>query len=307
MRAIAQFVLGVALFAGLLWWVVPSWDAVLDRVSPSLPLLSVSLLGSLFATFVTAARWQLLTEAMGTSRLRYGVYFHYLALTRVVSQVLPSAVVDVLGRGAALRAAGSKAALGNLVAPVVLERLFDLLLPSSMLAWAVLIHMGPGAGALGPWGSLALVVVAFAVAGVAALRPLVALALWALAKVRSLRGKPPTSTEPPRIDHPLGTKVMLLSLGRYLGILGQYWGAGAGFGITLGALVLVSAAPVAQLAGLIGLTPGGLGFQEGGWVAALRQLEVAAGDIAVFMIATRLMMIVNFGIFTLASWRYRRG
>ena len=306
-RSIAQFLLGVALFIGLLWWVVPSWDTVLESFSPSLPLLAVSLLGSLFATFVTAARWKLLTEAMGTSPLRYGVYFHYLSLTRVVSQVLPSAVVDVLGRGAALRAAGSKAALGNLVAPVVLERLFDLLLTLCMLAWAVLIHFGPGAGPLGPWGSLLLVTAAFAVGGVALLRPTVRLALGALGKFRSLRGKTQPVTAPPNIPRPLATKIMALSVGRYLGILGQYWGAGAGFGVTLGALALVSAAPVAQLAGLIGITPGGLGFQEGGWVAALQQLGVAAGDIAVFMIATRLMMLVNFGIFTLASWRYRRG
>jgi hypothetical protein len=45
---------------------------------------------------------------------------------------------------------------------------------------------------------------------------------------------------------------------------------------------------------------------EGGWMAALSALGEAAPAIAVFMTATRLMMIVNFGILTLASWPWRR-
>ncbi|MCA9708400.1 MAG: hypothetical protein KDK70_21300, partial [Myxococcales bacterium] len=58
--------------------------------------------------------------------------------------------------------------------------------------------------------------------------------------------------------------------------------------------------------GLLGLTPGGLGIQEGGWVAALHQLGVGQADIVVFMAGTRLMMSVNFGILSLASWPWRR-
>jgi uncharacterized membrane protein YbhN (UPF0104 family) len=306
-RPILQFALGLGLFIGLVVWAVPSWADFRAQLSLSIGWLAVSTLGSLLATFVTAARWKILSEAMGVGEIRYGVYFHYLALTRVLGQVLPSAVVDVLGRGAALKAAGSKSALGNLMAPVVLERMFDLLLPLCMLGWALLVHVGPGVAHLGgPWGSLTLVVVAFGVLGVALLRPLVSLALWALGRLRRLRGKTGEYPEPPPVSTRLGVRIMGLSILRYAGILVQYWGAGAGVGVVLGALTLVSAAPLAQLAGLIGITPGGLGIQEGGWVAGLSQLGEDPAAIAVFMMGTRLMMIVSFGIFTLASWRWRK-
>jgi hypothetical protein len=98
----------VALFAGVIALVAPPWDAVRETIRVSVPLLALGLLGSLLATIVTAARWKILSEAMGATRLPYGVYFHWLALTRVVGQVLPTIVVDLLGRTAALRAAGSE-------------------------------------------------------------------------------------------------------------------------------------------------------------------------------------------------------
>ena len=105
---------------------------VLDAVYEGEPVSAQGLLGSAAATFVTAARWKLLSEMMGGSHLPYGIYFYYLALTRVIGQILPTVLVDVLGRGAALRAAGSDSRLGQLIAPVVLERLLDLLLPLTL-------------------------------------------------------------------------------------------------------------------------------------------------------------------------------
>lgn len=110
----------------------------------------------------------------------------------------------------------------------------------------------------------------------------------------------------PTVTAPLAGRIVAFSVLRYVGILFQYWGAGAGLGVLLAPLVLVSAAPLAQLAGLIGITPGGLGVQEGGWVAALTQLGQDEASIVVFMAGTRLMMSVNFGLLSLLSWPWRR-
>src|SRR5690606_7337417 len=118
-KGVLQLLLGVGLFAAILYWVAPPWDEIEDRIDLHLHWLLFSLLGSAFANLVTAARWKLLSEMMGGSRLPYGVYFHYLALTRVLGQVLPTVLVDVIGRSAALRAAGSQSRLGQLIAPVV--------------------------------------------------------------------------------------------------------------------------------------------------------------------------------------------
>lgn len=307
-KGIAQLVLGVGLFAGIIHWVAPPWDEIEDRIDLSLALLTVSVLGSAFANLVTSARWKLLSEMMGGSRLPYGIYFHYLALTRVIGQVLPTVLVDVIGRSAALRAAGSQARLGQLIAPVVLERLLDLLLPLALLCWALGVHLQLLPAWLPPWVSLLLLVAVFVAAAIPLLDPLVRLALWSYGWLRRLRSRDRTLPLPetPDVTVQLSARIVAFGVLRFAGILVQYWGAGAGFGVILPALMVVMAAPLAQLAGLVGITPGGLGMQEGGWVAALEQLGQDPASIVVFMAATRLMMSVNFGILALCSWPWRR-
>jgi len=307
-KGIVQLGLGVALFAAIVWWVAPPWDEIADRIRLSPQWLAVSLTGTFVATLVTAARWKLLSEVMGSSHLPYGIYFHYLALTRLIAQVLPTVLVDVFGRGAALKAAGSNSRLGQLIAPVVLERVLDLLLPLLLLGWALGVHLHALPLWLDPWASLAVVVAVFMVLAIPLMHPLVRACLWAYGVLRRLRRRDRTLLPPPAPDvaAPLAARIVVLGVLRYASIQFQYWGAGAGLGVVLPALVLVMATPLAQLAGLIGITPGGLGMQEGGWAAALEQLGQDPAAIVVFMASTRLMYAVNFGVLTLASWPWRR-
>lgn len=307
-KGVLQLALGVGLFAAVVWWVAPPWDEVKDRIRPLPGWLLVSLAGSFVATLVSAARWKLLSEMMGGSHLPYGIYFHYLALTRVIGQVLPTVLVDVLGRGAALKAAGSDSRLGQLIAPVVLERLLDLLLPLALLGWALAVHLGPLPLWLGPWSSLAALGVAFVLLTIPLLHPLVRFSLWSYGWLRRLRRRDRTLPMPPAtsVPVPLSARIVAFGVLRYAAIQFQYWGAGAGLGVLLPPLVLVMATPLAQLAGLVGITPGGLGVQEGGWVAALEQLGQDPASIVVFMAGTRLMMSVSFGVLTLLSWPWRR-
>jgi hypothetical protein len=307
-KGLAQLALGVALFAAVIYWVAPPWDEIEDRIHLLPGWLLVSLAGSAFATLVTAARWKLLSEMMGGSHLPYGIYFHYLALTRLIGQVLPTVLVDVIGRSAALKAAGSDSRLGQLIAPVVLERLLDLLLPLSLLGWAVAVHLQVLPSWLDPWVSLGLLVAVFVLVVIPVLHPLVRLSLWAYGWIRRLRRHDRTLALPPApiVTVQLSARIVAFGVLRYAAIQFQYWGAGAGLGVLLPALVLVMATPLAQLAGLVGVTPGGLGMQEGGWVAALEQLGQDPASIVVFMAGTRLMMSVNFGLLALMSWPWRR-
>ena len=299
LRTMGKLLLGVGLVAGLVWWVAPSWEDVAGRFALSVPWLVVSLAGSLVATVVTAARWKRLSEAMGAMKLPYGVYFHWLALTRVIGQFVPTVVVDLLGRTAALRAAGSTSGMGHLMTSVVIERLFDLLLPVVMLGWAWSAYQE--VAGLSPFLTLGLTTLLFSAAAIPMLQPTAALALrtyaW-LKRTPDVRHVPPISTR-------LAAQIIGLSLLRYAGILVQYLGAGAGFGVLLAPLVLLSAAPAAQAAGVIGVTPGGLGLQEGGWTAVLSSLGQPASAIVVFIAGARVMMVLNFGILALASWRWR--
>jgi hypothetical protein len=302
--AIVRLVLGIALFAAILAWLISESGSI--TVELHLGMWLVGLAASAIANAVTARRWQLLSEAMSGSRLPYGVYFHHLAATRVIGQFLPLLLVDLVGRSASLRAAGSRAGLGRLLAPLVLERMLDLVLPAVLLGW-VLATIAAGASDTGAWASLAIVVAVFALCSVPLLRPTAALALAMWSRARKWLRRPAIAEEPPAIDRALAARVTGWSLARFAAITLQYWGSGAALGVALPALVLLRATPLAQLAALVGITPGALGIQEGGWSAALSGLGVTAGDIAVFVLATRAAMIVNFSVIALASWPWKSG
>jgi hypothetical protein len=294
--------LGIALFAAVLAVLVDAGGR------PTLRFVAwawgIGLVGSALANAVTARRWQLLSEALTDARLPYGAYFHHLAWTRVVGQFLPSLLVDLVGRSASLRMAGSSASMARMIVPLVLERILDLVLPLVLLGWAIAWHVAQPSDAIA-WASVVATLAIFGVLAVPLLAPLARTGIRAYAWLRRRRGHS-DAIEMPAIDRTLAMRVSWLSLARHAFVLVQYWGAGAGLGVALPALVLVAGAPLAQLAGLVGITPGALGIQEGGWAGALGLLGVAASDIAVFVLATRAAMIVNFAVLAAASWRFHR-
>lgn len=299
-KALVRLVVGVGLFAAVLSWL---WQA---GAQPHFAFVAwawaVGLVGSAIANVVTARRWQLLSETMTPTGLPYGVYFHHLAWTRVLGQFLPSLLVDLLGRTSSLRAAGSSASVSRLLAPLLLERLLDLLLPLVLLGWTLSARAlaWPASTA---WLVLVAVLVAFAIASTPLLAPMVGLGLRVLARVRRKHADVDTV---PRVDRGLAWRITGLSLARHFAVVLQYWGSGAGLGVTLTAFVIVAASPLAQLAGLVGITPGALGIQEGGWAGALAWFGEPPERIAVFVLATRGAMIVNFAILAALSWRWRK-
>ena len=301
-RTLLRLALGLALFGAVIAVLVDAGGR------PQLRFVAwawgVGIVGSALANAVTARRWQLLSEALTDARLPYGAYFHHLAWTRVVGQFLPSLLVDLVGRSASLRAAGSKESMARLLVPLVLERILDLVLPVVLLGWAIAWHVAQPSDAIA-WASVLATLVIFGVLAVPLLAPLARAAMHAYAWLRRRRGAV-DEVEIPVIDRSLAMRVSWLSLARHVFVLVQYWGAGAGLGVALPLLVLVAGAPLAQLAGLVGVTPGALGIQEGGWAGALGLLGVAAADIAVFVLATRAAMIVNFAVLAVASWRWHR-
>jgi Lysylphosphatidylglycerol synthase TM region len=308
LRALVRLACGLALLGAVVWVLLAAGGR--PHIHVVAWAWTVGLLGSAAANAVTARRWQLLSEALTQTRLGYGAYFHHLAWTRVVGQFLPSLLVDLLGRSASLRAAGGRESVARSLVPLVLERILDLLLPTVLLAWALAWHFAQPSDAAA-WTSFAIVLAAFGVLAVPGLRPLARTAmrvyLWLRTRPWSrVRVPDDGAIAVPEIDRALAVRVSALSLARHGFVLVQYWGAGAGLGVMLPALVLVAGAPLAQLAGLVGITPGALGIQEGGWAGALGLLGVAPSDIAVFVLATRAAMIVNFALLSAASWHWHR-
>lgn len=310
--ATAKFVLGLALLIAVVAWLIPGpadRQALADRARLDVLFLLLGLVSTFVASVVTSARWQLMAEdTMGGTRLPYLVYFHSLVLTRVLGQVSSTLVMDLVGRGMALRSAGSQRGLGHAVTQAILERIFDIVLPVMMLAWAMLAWRG-GWDPATAVASFAGVCLAFAALAAVLLAPLTRLALRTYAALRRLRARLRRAAladepVPQAIPVPtaLAVKIGLLSLARYLSVLAQFWTVAAAVGVGFGFFQIAAATPVGQLAGMAGFTPGALGIQEAGWVGAFKWVGVDAVAIGLFVLSQRLIITAYFSLLSLVSW-----
>lgn len=313
-KALTRFALGVALFALVLHWLAPDWGALRATATFAWRFALVGLLGTTIASFVTAARWRLLAEAMGGTKLSFATYFYALVLTRLLGQFVPTVAMDLVGRGMALRSAGSERGLGHAATQVVLERLFDGVLPILLLVWALSVRHAwlP----LSPLLSLALFCAVFLALAIPCLRPGVRVALraylWLRLRLNRRRRAVVEATaeaelnadfgDVPIVDTTLASAVAGLSLARYIAVILQFWGIAGAIGVLVSWDQMTAAASVAQLAGLLGLTPGGLGVLEAGWAGGLGWVGLGAEAISLFVLAQRVGIISFFGLLSLLSW-----
>jgi uncharacterized membrane protein YbhN (UPF0104 family) len=306
-KAALQLLLGVGLFVLVLRWLAPNWGELAERIDLHLGWALVGLLGTTIASFVTAARWKLLAEVMGGTRLPFVTYFYGLVLTRLLGQFTSTAAMDLVGRGLVLRSAGSERGIGHAAMQVVLERTLDAVLPLVLLGWAIAVHSDwlPMSAAL----SLLLACVLFVGLAIPLLRPGVhvtlRLYLWLKLHIDRIRRKQieaRADAEPLVVDLELSAKVAGLSLLRFASVILQFWGIAATVGIELSWLQITSATSVAQLAGLIGLTPGGLGVLEAGWAGGLSWMGLDTIAISIFVLAQRIGVITFFGLLSAISW-----
>jgi hypothetical protein len=299
--AVLRLALGLVLFGGVLWWLAPDLNALRARARLDLTWAAVGLLGTTLASLVTAARWKLITEAMGGTRLPFAIYLHALVMTRFVGQFVPMLAVDLVGRGMALRSRGSERGLGHAVAQALVERMLDAVLPAVILVWAFVL---PGFASASAWQGLLLFALAFVLLSTPLLAPMSRVALHTLAWVRTRLGRP-SEHEPLAVAPFTALSAAVLGLARYAAVVLQFAGWAAAAGVFVAAAPMTAATAVAQLAGLIGVTPGALGIQEAGWTGALRATDPAgtldAAAIALFLVATRVGSIVGFGLLTLAT------
>ncbi len=309
--AAAKLLLGIALMAAVVRWLSPDLETLRARASLDLGALAIALSCTLFASIVTSARWKIMVEAMGGTRLPYRVYFHGLVLTKVIGQFTSALAMDLVGRGLALRSAGSERSLGHSMTQVIVERLFDVLLPAVLVLWALSIRsLDPSPTAVA--ASFAGLCLLFAGLAVLLLWPLARLGLRLYLAIAVLRGRevsPETraSLLSTPISPKLAAQVGVLSVLRYVSVLGQFWAVAAAIGIDLNFRTIASAMPIGQLAGILAITPGGLGIQEAGWAGAFRWLGVLDDPaIGLFVLSQRVLIFAFFGLFTLLSWLWLR-
>lgn len=299
LAALARFVLGAGILAGLIWFLGPDWTEVGRRLRIDPRFFALGLVGTVCAASFGAIRWRLLNEHLTPTRLPLGSYFHYVVLTRLIGQFSSMLLMEFVGRGVGLRTAGSKQGLGQLVMPVILERVVDVIFPLIMLGWAIAVHAGAGPAAGWPW-SLVAVLLAATVVIVPLVRPAARSIVWVYCQIQQRRGR---EADVPTVLLPwtLALKVTLLGLGRYVSVLVQFVGIAAAVGAVTDVGVVASAFPVSQLSAIIAITPGGLGIQDAGWAGALAWQSVDETSIAMFVLAVHAGIVVNFGILSVLT------
>jgi uncharacterized membrane protein YbhN (UPF0104 family) len=210
--------------------------------------------------------------------------------------------MDTLGRGVALRSAGNERGLGHSLTPIVLERVFDLVLPIIVGIWALATR--EQLADVDPALALALAAAVFLALAVPLLAPLARLAL----AVYALFARRRAGFEPSPIDVSRGVAagVAGLSLARFACVVLQFWAVALAFGIEVGWLEMAAATPLAQITSLMGFTPGSWGFQEIGWALGLGWVELAPEAIALFVLAQRVAVTSYFGVLSLISWPFAR-
>jgi len=294
-RASAAMLLGLGLAIAVVLALVPDVADLRARVDVRFDFVAVSFVASALGLLVTALRWQCLAEGLGGTPLPWTRYTKALALNRLLALFLPAVLVEVVGRSTTLRAAGSRDSWGRLGGVIVLERLADLVFPLALVAWGLATRTARPELA---WGSLALVATATLIGTIAALHPV---STFAAAVHHRLRRRPLPAPELPAPSRQVRRALALLSAARYACVVTQFWALGVAAGVTLPALALIPASAVAQLAMIIAVTPGGLGFQEGGWAGGLAWQGVEAVESAVFILAARVGMVLNFAALALVT------
>ena len=320
--AALKFLAGLTIMGGVVLWLAPSGSALLERVDFDLRYLLLGFVCTTLASFVAAARWKLMVEAMGGTPLRYAVYFHGMTLTRVLGQFSSSLVMDLVGRGVVLRSAGSQRGLGHAMTQVVLERIYDIFLPAVMVVWALAVRsaMSSAQEAALAFAGVCLV---FAAVAAVALWPLTRLALAIYRRLRRWRARArkgaragdgddegafvdPLERDSSPISRRDAVLVGLYSLARYLCVVAQFWMVALAIGVQLDFTAIASATPIGQLAAVIGITPGALGIQEVGWAGGLRWVGVDDIAIGLFVISVRVLVTGYFCVLTALSYPFVR-
>jgi uncharacterized membrane protein YbhN (UPF0104 family) len=295
-----KVVLGLSAFAAILWYLVPTWDVVAAQIEVAPIMLVLAFTGTAFVHVVVALRWKLLSEVMGGTALSRWAYFHSLVLTRFLGQFAPALAMDLVGRGVALKSAGSERGLGHATTLIILERILDVAAPVMLLAWAIGVRQFRLEAHAG--GLLALGTVAFVALATPLLRPMASAGMRIYGKLRH------SDVGEIRIDvtTSLAFRIALLSVLRFAGVLLQFGAIGAGVGVVLPWVSWVAATPIAQITGMIGITPGGLGVLEAGWWGGLAWVGVERESIALFLLAQRAALVTFLACLTLLAWPFAR-
>jgi uncharacterized membrane protein YbhN (UPF0104 family) len=293
---VLQWTVAVALVALFLFLGDTSQLGRLSGVS--WPWLGLLLLATSGHVLSSGLRWRTIAiSTLGRSDLPLSKFIHYFLLGRVLGFVLPAEAADVGVRTMALKRS-RQFSLAGAAYTVLLDRLFDLVVLLCLVVPALLHlagrldeHVVLGAG-LGAMVVLPLAVGRHHRAAIGWLARLYA------GMVRGLRFLPWARElavpELERGEEETGfagrtaATLYLLSVLKLVMIVLRLYFVAAALGVSVPLWMAFLCVPLAQVAALAAVTPGGLGILEAGWYGILVWAGIAPEETVLLVVGWRL-------------------
>lgn len=311
---ISLSLLGLGIFALVLY--VGGAEAWRQVLRADLLWVGVAFASTALLTYVSAARWGLIANAIhGTRLCSTRAYYHYLMVGKTLGLVLPEAVGVYTAGPLAMKLDGHssfKLAFGTLF----VDKLFDLGLSGVLLIPTVgYVLRLIGLEACAALFCLFLLLPAAALAGW--YEPLVSwgFRLRTLLLSRSerlpllsrfLRGRAGETLLALEPGHVPSREVTLAAYGitvlRYLLMTLRFASVAAALRVAVPPLLVFVGIPIAQLGLLLAVTPGAIGALEAGWLGVLLLAGLPRHDIATFLIGQRAALFVFIFVLGLSSY-----
>lgn len=307
------------LFFGLILYLggVQAWQQILDGDwRYVLAALAVTIVWNLVAAY----RWSIIAnEVVGRKICPFRYFYTYQMIGMLIGQVVPITVGMLGGRPAAL-SLSQEVSIKRSALSVFLDKLFDLILALLLVIPVALYLVGwiDRPLAFGLMGSLV-------VAGILVLAWYYERAIKSVGAVGSRVAQPLTrvpvigrrlvSRLPQQLDrltnetflrNRLAVRCFLLTLVLYGLLSARLFFITQALRLDIPWYLLAMGVSVTQLALVFSVTPGSLGFLEGGWAAVLSVSGLTLAQFATFVIGRRAYVLVFTLIGTLTAFAWIR-
>jgi uncharacterized protein (TIRG00374 family) len=297
-----QFLLGVFLFAGLLYISginLSTLDLLQDLHTGSL-LAAFAL--TILLTFFISFRWNLIVNTLAGSKvISQSESYLYVLLGRTIGFILPKDFSDIAAR-TLLLSRRNNLSIHLSTNSLILDKLLDLIVSAVFLAPSILYVIGRATIAQ----SLALlaifIVLAFVLLfffGVYVFRFIFSTYNFMISFLLRLLGRKFKPIRPENIPSRTIGYGYIASVAKQFSIGLRALFLGQAVGINISALPFLFGASISQMSYVVAVTPDGLGVFDAAWYAVLLTLGISQDQIGVFLVTQRVFTILSISAMTL--------
>lgn len=297
-----QFLLGVALFAALLYISginLATFDLLQDLdVSSLLAAFALTILLTFFISF----RWNLIVNTLAGSKIMSQVESYlYVLLGRTIGFVLPKDFSDIAGR-TLLLSRRNNLSIHLSTNSLILDKLLDLIVSAVFLAPSILYVLGRATAAQSLTllvGAITLAFVLLFFLGIYVFRFIFSTYNLVISFLLRLIGRKFQPIRPENIPSRTIGYGYLASVAKQFSIGLRALFLGQAVGINISALPFLFGASISQMSYVVAVTPDGLGVFDAAWFAVLLTLDISEDQIGVFLVTQRVFTILSISAMTL--------